>query len=268
MYKQAILSLSGGLDSTSLLMHLINEGYFVKTYSFDYGQKHKIELDKAASLVKYLNKNCSLLFGDKWISHEIIDLKSVFSSSNSALTSSKVIPKGHYEDENMKDTVVENRNAIFAAIIYGKALSWSKSTNMNVEICLGIHSGDHAIYPDCRPEFRDALNHAFKIGNWGSELIGFYTPFLNETKGGIVKSLFDNCIKLDLNFNEIVLCTNTCYHPHRDIACGECGSCIERIQAFDENQLQDWVPYQYGWTNALKHAREIINSKNKDVNSQ
>jgi len=237
--KKAVLSLSGGMDSTCLLLHLLSNGYEVRCYSFDYGQKHVVELERVEQNIKYLK---SKGYDIAW---QIIDLKSVFNESSSALVSSQVdVPEGHYADENMKSTVVENRNAIFSSIIYGKALAWSTQTNCNVSISLGIHSGDHEIYPDCRIESRDALAEAFRISNWGSEKVDHYTPYLNGDKYSILEDAILDCVALSLDFNTILANTNTCYTPNeRGESCGKCGSCTERLEAFERLGVKDPAPY-------------------------
>ena len=121
------------------------------------------------------------------IPHTVLDLSTVMGMFNSALTREDFkVPEGHYEEDNMKDTVVPNRNAIFTSIAYGHALTLATDTSSDVILCYGVHTGDHAVYPDCRPEFYSAIEHAFKIGNWGSDRVSFYTPFLDGDGGSIV----------------------------------------------------------------------------------
>jgi len=144
--KKAVISLSGGLDSTMLLMELFAQGIEeVHAYSFSYGQKHSIELKKVKKNVKFLQaKGFNIL-------HQIIDLKDAFSDSASSLhEGGEEIPQGHYDDSNMKSTVVENRNIIFSAIVYAKALGWANKTGENVFITLGLHAGDHCFTKDTK----------------------------------------------------------------------------------------------------------------------
>lgn len=237
--KRAVLSLSGGMDSTCLLLHLLANNYEVKCYSFDYGQKHILEIERVKQNIEYLK---SKGYHIPW---QIIDLKSVFSESGSALVSSQIdVPEGHYADENMTITVVENRNPIFASIIYAKALAWANQTGDNVLISLGIHSGDHETYPDCRVESRDALAEAFRISNWGSEKVDYHTPYLNIDKYSILEDSIIDCMALAIDFDIVLANTNTCYNPNeKGESCGKCGSCTERLEAFEKLGVKDPVKY-------------------------
>lgn len=253
--KKAVLSLSGGMDSTCLLIHLLQKGFEVRCYSFDYGQRHRIELERVQKNIQYLQERN---FPVSW---KIIDIKSVFEESNSALLpqSGVDVPEGHYANDNMKSTVVENRNGIFSSIVYGKALSWANQSEDNVLISLGIHSGDHEIYPDCRPESRDAFAHAFHISNWGSEKVSYYTPYSSGNKFTILEDAFNNCKALDLDFKTVLSNTNTCYNPNeKGIACGKCGSCVERIEAFDKLNYQDPVAYNEEWEVVVNNMRKTL----------
>lgn len=238
--KKAVLSLSGGMDSTCLLIHLLANDYEVKCYSFDYGQRHVVELERVSANIDYLR---SLGFPVSW---RVIDIKAAFDESDSALLpqSGVKVPEGHYADENMKQTVVENRNGIFSSIIYGKALSWANKESDKVLISLGLHSGDHSIYPDCRPESREAFAHAFRISNWNSERVDYYTPFIEGDKFSILSESLENCGMLGLDFNTVLANTNTCYNPDKEGAsCGKCGSCTERVEAFENLGIKDPVKY-------------------------
>jgi 7-cyano-7-deazaguanine synthase len=120
------------------------------------------------------------------------------------------IPEGHYQNDNMKETVVPNRNKMFASITQAVALSIANRTGETCDIALGIHAGDHAVYPDCRQEFRDADDKAFREGNWDAERVGYFTPYLLGDKFGILK---DGevlvCDKLGIEFDEVYKSTNT-----------------------------------------------------------
>jgi 7-cyano-7-deazaguanine synthase len=245
MKKQAVLSLSGGMDSSSLLLHLLANGYEVTALGFDYGQKHKIELNRATQLVKYLKDN------NQPVTHQIIKLDGLSTLLNSSLVEGgQDVPEGHYEQENMKETVVPNRNKIFSSLIQAVALSVAtKGERQEVAIALGIHAGDHAVYPDCRQEFRDADMEAFKIGNWDSELVNFYTPYLDVNKFEILEDGLRSCNILNLEFNEVYRRTNTSYKPIKlteDIWLSDYKSAasVERVEAFIKLGRPD--PVQYG----------------------
>jgi 7-cyano-7-deazaguanine synthase len=216
--KKAVLSLSGGMDSSSLLLHLLANGYEVTALGFDYGQKHKVELDRAKSLVQYINDGYDSEAENipyYKVKHQIIKLDGLSQLLNSALvTGGTDVPEGHYEQDNMKETVVPNRNKIFASLIQAVALSEAtRGGKHQVEIAMGIHAGDHAIYPDCRQEFRDADMEAFKIGNWDSELVTVTTPYLELNKFDILEDGQRSCDILGLDFNEVYKRTNTSYKP-------------------------------------------------------
>jgi 7-cyano-7-deazaguanine synthase len=224
MKKQAVLSLSGGMDSSTLLLHLLANDYDVTALSFDYGQKHKVELERAQSLVAYVNeKNCGCggkpIYGN--IKHQVIKIDGLSQLLNSALVEGgQDVPEGHYEQNNMKETVVPNRNKIFSSIIQAVALSLATKDlgdgqleKRDVAIAMGIHAGDHAIYPDCREEFRDVDFEAFKIGNWDSELVYYYTPYLEMNKFEILNDGIYACKKLGISFDEVYRNTNTSYKP-------------------------------------------------------
>ena len=198
MKKQAVLSLSGGMDSSTVLLHLLANGYEVTALSFDYGQKHRVELDRAQALVDYLNDN------GQNVKYGTIKLDGLAPMLNSALVEGgDEVPEGHYEQENMKETVVPNRNKIFSSLIQAVALSIANEKDTEVDIAMGIHAGDHAIYPDCRQEFRDADYTAFTEGNWDAERVRYITPYLDGDKFDILKDGLDCCEKLGLRFDEV-----------------------------------------------------------------
>ena len=247
---RAIMAFSGGMDSTGLLVHLLSKGYSVSTLSYDYGQKHSIELDRAKSNIEYLASK-----GFE-VEHRVVDLKSAMSIFHSALTSTDIdVPEGHYEEEQMKATVVPNRNAIFASILYGYALSIAVKENTNVEIALGVHSGDHAIYPDCRPEFYESIGKSFALGNWDSERVSFTLPYINGDKVTILRDALISCQKLDLDFETIFANTNTSYNPdEKGRASGKSGADVERILAFHAIGKRDPVEYIDSWEVVLEGA--------------
>lgn len=248
----SVVSASGGMDSTSLIIHLLERGDTVYAVSFDYGQKHKIELELLKKNIEYLKSKGYV------IHHEIFDLRSAFATFNSALISENEIPKGFYAEENMKSTVVPNRNAIFASIVYGYALSIATKLDERVDIAMGTHSGDHEIYPDCRPEFFDYLFLAFEIGNWDSDKIDKYLPYIDGDKESILRDCLICCTKLGLDFDTILRNTNTSYEPDENgVANGKTGSDVERILAFNAIGRIDPIEYADGWQKSLEYALSV-----------
>jgi len=279
--KYAVLSLSGGMDSSSLLLHLLATGHEVTCLSFDYGQKHKVELERATSLVEYINKTCpkseSCFDGCK-VKHQIIKLDGLSQLLNSSLVEGGTdVPEGHYAEENMKATVVPNRNKIFASIIQAVALSIAEQNNAECAIAMGIHMGDHSIYPDCRQEFRDADFEAFKLGNWGSEKVTISTPFLKVDKFDILKHGLECCEQLGLDFDEVYKRTNTSYKPidikltssdgqflgYQTYSDYKSAASVERIEAFIKLGRPDPVAYAdesgpVSWETARAHAEKVL----------
>ena len=239
--KYAVLSCSGGMDSTSLLIRLLAEGYTVQIVNFDYGSKQNgWEQSRLDEVVSYLASEKKLP-----VLYDNFDLSNIMGRFYSSLTDDNLeTPEGNYKDENMKVTVVPNRNAIFASLIYGVALSAAKRLDCDVKIAMGVHSGDHTIYPDCTPEFFDQLYKAFAAGNWDAEKVQLYLPYLNGDKGDIVSDCHKNCEQLGLDFDYIMKNTLTCYKPDNEgCSCGKCGSCTERLEAFAKAGLKDPVEY-------------------------
>ena len=253
MAGRAVMALSGGMDSTSLLLRLLKEDYEVTCISYQYGQKHSIEIQKATENIKRLESNGLKLH------HKIIDLSSAMGSFHSALTNDNFdVPEGHYEEEQMKQTVVPNRNAIFSSILYGMALSISSTEDTDVVIALGVHSGDHAIYPDCRPEFYNALSTAFEIGNWDSERVKFELPYIDGNKTTILIDALESCEFLNLDFDEILGSTITSYNPDAfGRSSGRSGSDVERILAFHEIGRKDPIEYVESWESVLDNALRL-----------
>jgi 7-cyano-7-deazaguanine synthase len=195
MAKHVVVSLSGGMDSSTLLLRAINEYDSVTAISFDYGQKHRVELERAQSLIDYINGQVHLEEDAKvvdyphFVNYRQIKLDGLVDLLDSALVQGgDDVPEGHYEQDNMKETVVPNRNKMFASIIQAVALSIANKTGETCDIALGIHAGDHAVYPDCRQEFRDADDAAFRIGNWEADRVGYFTPYLDTDKFGILQN--------------------------------------------------------------------------------
>ena len=258
--KQAVLSLSGGMDSSTVLLHLLANNYEVTALSFDYGQKHRVELKRAGELIEYLNQK-----GWTRVKYQCITLLGLKELLNSNLVQGgEDVPEGHYEEENMKDTVVPNRNKIFSSIIQAVALSIANEKNCPVEIAMGIHAGDHAIYPDCRQEFRDADYEAFKQGNWDADKITYMTPYLNGDKYDILKDGESCCKLLNIDFDEVYKRTNTSYKPDElGRSDYKSASSVERIEAFLKIGRKDPVEYIDGWETAKKHVEELLINHNK-----
>lgn len=220
MKEKAVVIYSGGMDSFTILNKALKEGYELYALTFDYGQKHKKEIEFAKRVCAELGVN-----------HRIIDITAInqLLQSSSLTSSANVdIPEGHYESANMKSTVVPNRNMILLSLAIGYAVD----INAN-KVYYGAHSGDHAIYPDCRPDFVLAMNKVAKLANY--EPVDIVTPYLNSSKTEILA----DGLAIGLDYGK----TWTCYNG-REKACGKCGSCIERLEAFTENKATDPLPYE------------------------
>ena len=240
MAKHVVVSLSGGMDSSTLLLRAINEYDTVTGISFDYGQKHRVELERAQSLINYLADN-----GHK-VNYRQIKLDGLVDLLDSALvTGGDDVPEGHYENDNMKETVVPNRNKMFASITQAVALSIANKTEETCDIALGIHAGDHAVYPDCRQEFRDADDAAFREGNWDADRVGYFTPYLKTDKLGILRDGQELVKELGIKFDEVYKRTNTSYKPYPSGNSDyKSASSVERIEAFIELDRPDPVQYE------------------------
>lgn len=225
--KKIVLGLSGGLDSTTLLGMFLDKGYEVHACLFMYGSKHNIYEQRAAQdVINFYQAHFMPVF------LHTFNLPQIFADFKSnLLKSGGDIPEGHYNDENMKLTVVPGRNLIFASIMAGLAESIGAES-----IALGVHAGDHAIYPDCRPLFINALNDTIQEST--ERKVNVITPILNYTKGEL--------LEIGINIQNPPVpyhITRTCYKDQVH-ACGKCGSCVERLEAFEMNNLIDPITYE------------------------
>ena len=206
------------MDSSVLLYQLVNAGVEVKTISIDYGQRHKKEIQLAREMANSLG-----------IEHQVADLTPITHLlAGSALTSPEIeVPEGHYAEDNMKATVVPNRNMILLAVATG----WAVSQKFD-QVAYAAHSGDHAIYPDCRTEFAEAMEKAIELADWHG--VKLERPFVDITKADIVKIGHD----LGVPFEK----TWSCYKGE-DLHCGKCGTCVERREAFHLAGVEDPTEY-------------------------
>ncbi len=214
-----VLILSGGMDSVTLLYKIVKEVGKENVYALtlNYGQRHAKEIVCAKWNCEHLGVN-----------HLVIDITSISPLlKGSALTDNLDVPDGNYADENMKVTVVPNRNMIFLSLAIAYAVSLGAS-----EVYYGAHTGDHVIYPDCRPVFIEKMNAAAAVANY--EPIKIVTPFSTLDKGDIVKL----GTKLGVPYEH----TWTCYKG-LEKACGTCGSCTERLEAFTKAGRRDPIEY-------------------------
>ncbi|MCO4784733.1 7-cyano-7-deazaguanine synthase QueC [Marinomonas atlantica] len=218
MSNKAVVVYSGGMDSYTVLHKALAAGKDVYALSFNYGQRHSKELDIAAKVCEKFN-----------IPHKVVDISAINSlMAGSSLTDNIEIPEGHYAEDSMKNTVVPNRNMVLLSMAIAYAVSLEAP-----EVYYGAHAGDHHIYPDCRPEFVHAMNAVSQIANY--EPVDIVTPFLNNSKGEILAA----GLAMGLNYDD----TWTCYNG-REKACGKCGACNERMEAFNEQGVTDPLPYE------------------------
>jgi len=273
-FKHLVVSLSGGMDSSTLFLRALSEtnktGGSVTALSFDYGQKHYVELERARNLVDYVREQ------GYNVKYEVIRLDGLSALLNSALVQGGAeVPEGHYAENNMKATVVPNRNKIFASITQAVALSVADKTEENVAISLGIHAGDHAVYPDCRQEFRDADDHAFRVGNWNAERVNYFTPYLLGDKYDILQDGEKLCDELGLDFDTVYASTNTSYKPiqidgvwYSDY---KSASSVERIESFIKLGRPDPVAYAdetgpVTWEVAVAHVKNVLDEYERNQN--
>lgn len=220
--KKVVVILSGGMDSTTLLYDVVATYGCANTFaiSFNYGQNHSKELEGA-------KKTCEKLH----VNQKIVDISFMGKDllfGSSLVSGSDQIPEGNYDDENMKSTVVPNRNMILISMAAGYAIS------LDAQILFyGAHAGDHAIYPDCRPEFVTKMQEVLSLCDW--KPVKLEAPYLYADKGDI--AVIGQHLGVDYSL------TWTCYKGGEK-ACGKCGSCRERLEAFEKAGTTDPVPYE------------------------
>lgn len=219
MSKKVVVIYSGGMDSYTVLHKAIEEGLTPFALTFDYGQRHIKEIKVASDVCNELG-----------IHHKVIDISAINQLiGGSSLTDSSIdVALGHYQNDNMKSTVVPNRNMILLSLAIGYAVSIGAE-----KVYYGAHSGDHEIYPDCRPIFVEKMNEVAAVANY--EQTEIHSPYLKSDKIGILK----DGLRMGLDYSK----TWTCYNG-REKACGKCGSCTERLEAFEKNGLTDPIAYE------------------------
>ncbi|MCA1770665.1 MAG: 7-cyano-7-deazaguanine synthase QueC [Halomonas sp.] len=219
--RRTVVIYSGGMDSYTVLHRALREGLDVNALSFDYGQRHVRELEVAERVCHELG-----------VPHQVVDIRAIHGLiDNSALTdASLTLPEGDYGEENLSATVVPNRNMILLALAIAKAVNIGAG-----RVDYGAHGGDHVLYPDCRPEFVDAMNSVAGIANF--EAVEIHAPYLRATKAQILAE----GLAMGLDYAD----TWTCYRGEA-LACGRCGSCRERLAAFAAQGVNDPIAYAKG----------------------
>lgn len=221
-HKRGVAIVSGGLDSVTLAYDLVSKDYEIEVMTFDYGQRHKKEIEFARKCAEDLSAK-----------QHIVNLQTVSTLfGKSSLTSKEtLVPDGHYAEESMRVTVVPNRNAIMINI--ATALAVSKGFDF---VATGVHGGDHFIYPDCRPDFISKQSDVLRVANSGFITTDFdiLAPYVRISKAEIVKI----GQRLGVPWAE----TWSCYKGD-DVHCGSCGTCFERREAFLIANIDDPTRY-------------------------
>lgn len=216
--NKVVVIYSGGMDSFTVLNKALEDGFDVHAVSFHYGQRHHRELEQAAAVCAELG-----------IAHKVVDIRSISELlAGSSLTDDIDVPEGDYATSNMTSTVVPNRNMILLSLAIGYAVSIKAD-----KVYYGAHSGDHDIYPDCRPEFVEAMNAVSKIANY--DAVTIHSPYLTQSKADILA----DGIRMGLDYSQ----TWTCYNG-RALACGKCSACRERLAAFASQGISDPLEYE------------------------
>ena len=221
--KKIVILMSGGTDSTTLLYHCLDLKMDPFVLLFNYGQRHKKELDAASLILRNLPKKVPSYLVD------LVGIKPLLAGS-SQTDEDVTVPHGHYADETMRATVVPNRNMIMLSIAMAKAISWKAYT-----VGYAAHAGDHAIYPDCRPEFVMAMRNVGEYCDYGH--VDIWIPFIAMSKAAIVT--LGKKLKVPYEF------TYSCYEGGMS-HCGKCGTCVERREAFELAKVPDPTIYEEG----------------------
>lgn len=220
--NKAVALVSGGIDSITLAYLLTSEGFDLHLLSVDYGQRHLKELEYAELCAQRLDAKI-----------DVADVSRIGKLlKGSALTDDIPVPHGHYAAPNMTITVVPNRNAIMLSIAYGLAVAEGAEI-----VATGVHTGDHFIYPDCRPEFIKAFDEMQKkaVEGFGDESLRLYAPFVERSKADIVAT----GARLGVPYAD----TWSCYEGG-EVHCGLCATCGERRASFVEASLDDPTVYR------------------------
>ncbi len=216
---KVVIIFSGGLDSSTMLYALKAQGHKLTAIGFDYGQRHRVELDAAQTIAKIAG-----------VDYRTIDLSAlgpVIAGNSSQVNPDVDVPDGHYTEDSMKATVVPNRNMIMLSVAVAHAISIDYDA-----VAYGAHAGDHTIYPDCREEFVDAMKSVIALCDW--KKVQLLTPYLHKSKTEIAREGDALGVPFDLTWS--------CY---KGLAshCGTCGTCVERKEAFALAGLSDPTEY-------------------------
>jgi 7-cyano-7-deazaguanine synthase len=236
--SDGVAIVSGGLDSITTVYYLVKKlGLHPHMVSFNYGQRHKRELDFALWNAEDL--------GLRW---SLIDLTSLTSLiGNSALTHGADVPEGHYAEDNMAITVVPNRNMTMISIATAIAVNYEYTY-----VAAGMHAGDRAQYPDCRHEFMSSVWQTLMLANEGfiSRDFDLLVPFIDKSKNDIAKRAYELGVRPDMTYS--------CYKGDF-IHCGRCATCVERLEAIDSVGDPAWDKTLYA---DRKYWRTVVSEWN------